>query len=761
MLVMAVLLALAPTLRAQPLAQQPSPRIGYAYPAGGQQGTTFKVTVGGQNLNGVNAAMVSGGGIQAKVLDYDRPLTGKESAELREQAEKLVEKRASSKKSGEAGTASGAPPTWTPDDEKMLAEIRMRLAKQAARQVNPAISEITTVEITLAPDAAPGTRELRLETSAGLSNPLVFCVGQLLEFGQLAAATTMPAGVRPGRAADPRSSRPQVEMAVTLPAVVNGQILPGEAHRIRFVAHKGQRLVFAVSARALIPYLADAVPGWFQPTLTLLDAKGNELTYDDDFRFNPDPVLFYEVPADGEFECEINDALFRGRDDFVYRLAVGEIPFVTGIFPLGGHAGAQTTVELTGWNLPTNRLSVDASNKQPGTLLLSVCKDGLLSNTVPFAVDALPECPEVKPNDRIENAQPVVLPVIVNGRIDRLGEWDVFRFEGRAGSDIVAEVFARRLNSPLDSVLKLTDSSGRQLAFNDDYEDKGDGLTTHHADSRISFKLPADGIYYVWIGDAQHHGGHGYGYRLHLGPARPGFALRVVPSSINVRGGASVPLTVYALRQDGFSGEISLDLRNAPAGLSLGGARIPANQDKVRLTLTARAVPVIEVVDLDLEGRAMIEGRSVVCTAVPAEDMMQAFAYRHLVPSAKFEAAVFGRGAPLAILDRTPIKIPSGGTAQVQIWIPLPAGRFLDGIQLELSEPPDGIALQNSSAKGGQTGVTLTCDATKQKPGAQGNLILLAYGERRRQSDDGKPVGEKQRVPLGAFPAISFDVVAP
>src|SRR6185369_1395468 len=47
------------------------------------------------------------------------------------------------------------------------------------------------------------------------------------------------------------------------------------------------------NARALIPYLADAVPGWFQATLALRDAKGRELAYDDDFRFNPDPVLAF------------------------------------------------------------------------------------------------------------------------------------------------------------------------------------------------------------------------------------------------------------------------------------------------------------------------------------------------------------------------------------------------------------------------------------------------------------------------------------
>ena len=111
----------------------------------------------------------------------------------------------------------------------------------------------------------------------------------------------------------------------------------------------------------------------------------------------------------------------------------------------------------------------------------------------------------------------------MNGRIDQPGDWDVFRFQGRAGEAIVAEVYARRLDSPLDSVLKLTDAKGTQLAFNDDYDDPGAGLETHHADSRILTTLPANGTYYLYLGDAQQKGGPEYAYRLRIGAATARF----------------------------------------------------------------------------------------------------------------------------------------------------------------------------------------------------------------------------------------------
>jgi len=374
-------------------------------------------------------------------------------------------------------------------------------------------------------------------------------------------------------------------LAITLPATLNGQIMPGSVDRYRFRLVKGQRLVVAAGARELRPYISDAVPGWFQATLGLYDAKGKEVAYADAYRFHPDPVLYYEGPSDGEYLLEIKDSIFRGREDFVYRIGVGELPFLTSIFPLGGKAGARTAVETKGWNLPAPRLTQTAKDK--GARLLAVRRGDLLSNRVPFAVDTLPERLEREPNNQTKSAQRVKLPLIVNGRIQPPGDWDIFRIQGRAGEEIVAEVFARRLDSPLDSMLKLTDAKGRQLAANDDHEDQSMGLMTHHADSRIEFTLPAKGTYYLHLGDAQRKGGPEYAYRLRLSRPQPGFELRVAPSSISVRAGMTVPITVYALRKDGFAGQIALRLRDAPQGFLLSGAWVPAGQDKVRLTMTA------------------------------------------------------------------------------------------------------------------------------------------------------------------------------
>jgi hypothetical protein len=386
-----------------------------------------------------------------------------------------------------------------------------------------------------------------------------------------------------------------------------------------------------------------------------------------------------------------------------------------------------------------------------------------VSNHRPFAVDTLPECFSRKPNNSKATAQWVTLPIIVNGRIDKPGQWDVFRFNGGAGDEIVAEVIARRLDSPLDSVLKLTDAAGNQLAFNDDYEDKGAGLQTQYADSYLRVTLPAAGAYYLYLGDAQHQGGPEYAYRLRLGPPRPDFALRLVPSSLSVRRGMSVPFTIYALRRDGFSNEIKLALKDAPPGFTLSGGTVPADKDQARVTLMAPTASEEHFFDLSVEGRALIEGHPVVHPAIPAENMMQAFAYRHLVSSKELKVSLTDR-PPLRfafkILDPTPVKIPAGGTTEVRVRTP--ARAFTNNFQLELNEPPDGISIENVVQGDAETTIVLHCDAARIKPRATGNLIVNILAKRQGAAPaGGKAQGNQRRVALGTLPAIPFEIVAP
>lgn len=661
-LVMAALgfLALAPATWGQP-----RPYIGYAYPAGGRQGTVFQVKLGGQGLDGVNAVFVTGSGVSGRVVEYHRALNPQEITLLNEQLRQL--KRAQKPAGGARGTgaragaertmmmaeatmqasSSGGRPGKTaaasrdPAAADLIAKIERRLAGYVNRPASAALAHIVWVEVTIGPDAAPGPRELRLGTPRGVSNPLVFQVGQLPEVCRKPMVTAPLQVLGKEELALRKRPPEEEEERITLPCTLNGQIASGERNRYRFAARKGQRLVITCQARQLIPYIADAVPGWFQPVLALYDARGREVAYDDDYQFRPDPTILFEVPQEGEYVLAIYDAIYRGREDFVYRITLGEVPFVTSHFPLGACTNAPARVAVRGWNLGAAENDAPGIEGKAGRYSFCASAGGLISNPRWFARDTLPETFDREPNNTPGQAQPVSLPVIVNGRMDRSGDWDVFQFSGKSNDTVVAEMLARRLESPLDSVVKVTDAAGNLVAFNDDCEDLEAGVITHHADSCLTARLPADGTYYVHVGDTARNGGEEFAYRLRLSPPRPDFALRVVPSSVSLRSKGNATVNVHVIRKDGFTGPIQLALQDPPDGFSANPVSLTGTQTVARLNLRTTRAATDRPVNLTLVGSARIHGQEVRREAVPAEDRMQAFLWRHLVPAADFKVLVY------------------------------------------------------------------------------------------------------------------------
>ncbi|MEN6546166.1 MAG: PPC domain-containing protein [Armatimonadia bacterium] len=737
-------------------AQVRLPYGGYVYPAGARQGTTAQVELGGQNLQGVSAVHVSGEGVQTKVIEYVRPLNKKQLRDVGEHLRVLMRQRWNELAGRPAQNPQKAdnkePLPELPDHPllrglekkslKELEDLRLKLYDPKV-QPNAQIAETVIVQVTVAAGAPLGMRELRVQTPMGLSNPVRFEVSGLPEVAEQ----------EPNALASPAQ-------AVDLPAVFNGQIRPGDTDCFRFRARKGQKLVMAAQARALIPYLADAVPGWFQATLAVYDAQGRELAFADDYQFNPDPVLRFDPPTDGEYVVEIRDAIYRGREDFVYRLSVGELPFVTRIFPLGGKAGTELKASLWGWNLPVSSVTLVSGTEGEGIRETAWAWQEGLSNRVQYAVDTLPEALEVEPNDEATKAQKVTLPVTINGRVMKAGDVDFYRFEGNAGDEVVAEVIARRVGSPLDSLVRVSDAAGQVLGLNDDYEDPSRGLMTHHADSYVTVRLPKKGTYTVQVLDTQQHGGDEYGYRLRLSGRRPDFALRMTPSSLQVPAGRLVPLCVHVLRKEGFEGEVEIGLVGAPAGFSLTGGRIPPGRDNVWMALAAPAQVARGPVAIRLEGKAKCGDAVVTRPVVPTEDMMQAFAYQHLVSSQELAVLVtqpLRTFPPVELVPPAePLKIPAGGVAQVELKTL--RGGLPPNVKLELKGAPEGLSIKDIAPTATGATVTVEVKPGTLKPGYVDNLLIAIILEMEARGPQGR-AGQKWRVAAGVLPAVRFEIV--
>src|SRR5205823_3999258 len=143
-------------------------------------------------------------------------------------------------------------------------------------------------------NAPMGEQFVQVKTAKGISNPIPVLVTDLPE----AVASSVPSAASPA--------------PLALGSAMNGRLqAAGDVHRFKFHAAKGQMITFEIEARRIDSRI-DSV-------LTLRDAKGNEITSNDDAK-GPDSRIEWTCPGDGDYLIDVTDLHRRGGDDFTYLL---------------------------------------------------------------------------------------------------------------------------------------------------------------------------------------------------------------------------------------------------------------------------------------------------------------------------------------------------------------------------------------------------------------------------------------------------------
>ena len=101
----------------------------------------------------------------------------------------------------------------------------------------------------------------------------------------------------------------------------------------------------------------------------------------------------------------------------------------------------------------------------------------------------------------------------LNGVIGKPEDVDHFVFPAKKGQNFNIRVYARRLRSPLDSVIYIAKKGSGALAGNDD--------ARNSPDSMLKFTAPEDADYVLSITDHLKKGGPDYFYRIEVTSARP------------------------------------------------------------------------------------------------------------------------------------------------------------------------------------------------------------------------------------------------
>lgn len=267
----------------------------------------------------------------------------------------------------------------------------------------------------------------------------------------------------------PRSVQ-QPEKVGALPVSVWGALeKPGDVDAFEFEANAGETIVLDLNAK-------EAGSKMVSGELMLFDANGRVLAENSGFE-NGDPLLAFTPNKTGRFTVRVSDRMAAGSKDHFYRLTIGSLPYVTGVFPLGLPANTTNRLGLTGYNLlPKGRShgasfdappSIEVATAAPGELNVPIDSEKFRSRRqFEVAVSAAPEAIESEPNNTTDTANLIKIPGAANGRLftpDGKSDTDVFRFHAAIGRKLILETDAAQLGSPADTKIEILSARGQPV----------------------------------------------------------------------------------------------------------------------------------------------------------------------------------------------------------------------------------------------------------------------------------------------------------
>jgi len=145
----------------------------------------------------------------------------------------------------------------------------------------------------------------------------------------------------------------------------------------------------------------------------------------------------------------------------------------------------------------------------PGIYPVRLITDHGCSEAAWVVVDDLPTVSVTAEADNRSAGQQVSLPCSIGGQLNAVAP-RFFRFSLAEGQVLTAEVFARRLSSELDPVLRLLGPDGRELAYSDD-------VPGTEGDALLQWKAAVAGEYRLELRDVRYTGGARHFFHLRLG----------------------------------------------------------------------------------------------------------------------------------------------------------------------------------------------------------------------------------------------------
>ena len=526
----------------------PEPKPYYIVPVGSRQGSTVEVRIEGQALADTYAVWTDCEALQAsvqEVVEVDREITEGE---------------------------------YLPKKE---------------------LTHEVTVQVNISPLAEVGGHTLRLISPRGISNPMPFRVSSQIE--PVISEDESQTG----------SGKPTQGQFVEYPVAINGKIskqLGGEIDYYGFDVEAGRELYFeAFFPRVLghmgtegpwggeiLLYLYELSPSWVDPHRLV------------QLKFNDDPMVYkggvfsgyssararlkHRFAKSGRYLIAVKAFDDQGGPGFVYQLRIA--------LPKPHHLTANYNASWPlahplsdRWMERSFDQYVSASHIEKissRTVLLEPAEpqsteqvgSGLEGDSDPkkageSKTSAFDPLKSVKTYHAIQDSQGEVseieLPAIVEGVIDRSGKIDLFRFRAESGQALAFEIETPLEKRPVfNPWVRILDEK-QEMVFSSIYNKvHGNNVQLHrYLEPKMTYTFEQDGEYTLQIRDlTSRYSGSDFSYRVLIRSQIPHIGkLELDAGHVNLLQGEAKRLTVTIDREEGFKGEIAIDVENLPVGV--------------------------------------------------------------------------------------------------------------------------------------------------------------------------------------------------
>ncbi len=605
---------------------------------------------------------------------------------------------------GEGVRAVYSAPVYRYVQEKINTGSKSKSA-QKIRYTKSVLPGHAILRMNVGPQVEAGVREVYVDCQYEISNPVKF---EISDYEEIVEPATN------------RVSGSLIELQ-NLPVCLNGRIWGEKPDSYRFRAESGAKIVAYCRAEVL-------PPGSFVPALQIADASGAVVTNGVVlYQERQAPVLVFTVGTAGDYTLNVSDASGKGGRSSVYRILLGELALITDFSPRCVTRGSSENITLSGVNLDRTRVRLFSGGKDSAMCRQALAGDALVLPGLRFDLVDEAVISEAEPNDSADQAQPLTLPVVVQGICEPGGSvLDFYSFDAAADQELYIDVES----GAGEPAVTVRDGRGAVVASGVYRELSAAERLIQGSGVSLPFKPSAAGRHTIELSFRQRGGATPLYYQMRVGAPVPDYAIWMSPVAINIPSYGSQLVELYLRRIHGFNAPVAVTAAFPPLGVISSGGLIGPDAQRGVITLwtDGRRYPRTPFYQ-ELMAVADLNGVAQKKTVIPFAKVGEQSGAGGVVTFEKSPARVnyYASGMLINTEGVPPLVLSGDKTSEIMLTVRSVAGHVADDYDYIVLAPEKGVNIKNKIASNAKDVLRLNLSLSPDTPfkaGESGDLII-------------------------------------